>query len=76
MLARITDGLASLVAALVAAGLTLPCTWFTHRAVQAQVAPIWAYGPAVLLAVVGLVLTVAFLRKAGAGIAPSRDRAR
>jgi hypothetical protein len=76
MFARITDGLASLIAALAAAGLTLPPAWFTHRAVQGDLAPVWAYVPAGLLAICGVVLTLAFLRKAAAGIAPSRDRAR
>lgn len=76
MLVRIADGMASALAALVAAGLTLPPVWFTHRAVQGDLAPLWAYVPAGLLAVVGLVLTLAFARKALRGIAPSRDRAR
>jgi hypothetical protein len=76
MFARIADGLASLVAALAAAGLTLPPSWFTHRAVQADAAPVWAYVPAGFLALAGAILTFAFLRKALNGIAPGRDRAR
>jgi len=73
---RIVDGMASMLAALASAALTLPPAWFTHLAVRGGLAPVWAYAPAVLLAGVGLVLTAAFGRKALRGIAPSRDRAR
>jgi hypothetical protein len=73
---RIADGLASLFAALVSIGLTLPPAWFTQVAVGAGLAPIWAYGPASALAVVGLILGAAFGRKALRGVAPSRDRPR
>jgi hypothetical protein len=76
MFARIADGLASLLAALAAAGLTLPPAWFTWSAIAGGLAPTWAYAPAVLLALAGAVLTFAFLRKGLSGIAPSRDRAR
>lgn len=76
MFARLADGLASALAALVSAAVTLPPAWFTHLAVRADLARPWAYGPAGLLAVLGLVLTLAFARKAARGIAPSRDRAR
>ena len=76
MLARLADGVASLLAALVAAALTLPCVWFSHLAIRDGLAPVWGYGPAGLLALVGVILTAAFLRKAWRGIAPSRDRAR
>jgi hypothetical protein len=76
MLTRFADGFASLLAALASAGLTLPPAWFTHLAIRADLAGVWAYAPAVLLAIVGLILTAAFARKAARGIAPSRDRAR
>jgi membrane protein implicated in regulation of membrane protease activity len=73
---RIVDGLASALAALATLMLTLVPAWFTHRAIATDAAPPWAYGPAGALAVVGLVLALAFGRKALRGIAPSRDRAR
>lgn len=73
---RILDGLASLAAALVALAVTLPCAWFTIAAARAGTAPVWTWAPALLLAALGLVLGVAFLRKALRGIAPSRDRVR
>jgi hypothetical protein len=73
---RLADGFASLIAALVAVAITLPPAWFTHRAVQAAAAPGWAYVPAVGLAAVGLILGLAFGRKAARGVAPSRDRPR
>lgn len=70
---RIADALASGFAALMALALTLPPAWFTHVAVQGALAPAWAYAPAGLLAVVGLILAGAFLRKALAGVAPSAN---
>lgn len=73
---RLADGAASLLAAVVALGVTLPPAWFTHVAVHGGLAPVWAYAPAGLLAVLGLILGVAFARKALRGIAPSRDRRR
>lgn len=73
---RILDGLASLAAALVALAVTLPCAWFTVASARAGTAPLWAWASALLLAALGLVLGVAFLRKALRGIAPSRDRVR
>lgn len=72
----LADGAASLLAALVALAVTLPPAWFTHLAVQGGLAPLWAYAPAGLLAILGLVLGAAFARKAARGIAPSRDRRR
>ena len=50
MLTRFTDGFASLLAALVVLGVTLPPASFTHVAVQGALAPVWAYGPAGVLA--------------------------
>jgi hypothetical protein len=73
---RILDGLASLAAALIALVVTLPCAWFTIASARAGTAPVWAWAPAVVLALLGLVLGVAFLRKALRGIAPSRDKRR
>lgn len=73
---RLADGTASLIAMLVALAATLPPAWFTLVAVRGGLAPAWAYGPAAVLAGLGLVLAIAFARKAARGIAPSRDRPR
>lgn len=76
MLTRFADGLASLLAALVALLVTLPPAWFTHMAIRGGLAPVWAYVPAGTLAALGCILIFAFARKALRGIAPSRDRPR
>jgi len=73
---RLADGVASLVAAVAALAVTLPPVWFTHVAIRADLAPVWAYVPAGLLAVVGIIMGAAFVRKASNGIAPSQDHRR
>lgn len=73
---RIADGFASGLAALLALVVTMPPAWFSVVAVRGGLAPGWAYGPAAVLAGLGLVLGLAFARKAARGIAPSRDRRR
>jgi len=73
---RLADGAASLLAAVIALAVSLPPAWFTHIAVRAGIAPAWAWGPAGLLALLGLILGLAFARKGFRGIAPSRDRQR
>ncbi|WP_242654347.1 hypothetical protein [Yoonia rosea] len=45
-------------------------------AVRATIAPVWAYLAAGGLAIIGVILTLAFLRKGIAGIAPTRQRRR
>ena len=75
-LRNILDGVASVFAALVTSAMCGLPAWFTIVAIRADIAPNWAYGPAGVLVVVGLVLTFAFLRKASRGIAPSRQRRR
>ncbi|WP_394177333.1 hypothetical protein [Yoonia maritima] len=70
------DGAASFCAALVTSAVCGLPTWFTVVAVRAEVAPIWAYAAAAGLAFVGVILTIAFLRKAFAGVAPTRHRRR
>ena len=70
------DGAASFGAALITFALCGLPAWFTVVAVRAEIAPVWAYGAAGALAVVGLILAFAFVRKALAGVAPTRQRRR
>jgi hypothetical protein len=70
------DALASILAALATVAICGGPAWFTYLAIQANVAPTWAWASIVALAGIGLILTFAFLRKAAKGIAPSRDRRR
>ena len=48
----------------------------TVAAVRAEIAPIWAYAAAGALGIIGIILTLAFLRKGVAGVAPTRQRRR
>lgn len=73
---NILDGAASVGAALVTSAVCGLPAWFTVVAVRAEIAPIWAYGSAGILAVIGVILTLAFVRKAIAGVAPTRQRRR
>ncbi len=70
------DGAASFGAALFTSAVCGLPAWFTVVAVRAEVAPVWAYGAAALLVMIGLVLTFAFARKGLAGVAPTRQRRR
>ncbi|MGJ8610530.1 MAG: hypothetical protein ACSHWY_05525 [Octadecabacter sp.] len=70
------DGTASVLAALATLAICGGPAWFTYLAIQATVAPWWAWFFIAALAGVGLLMTVAFLRKAAKGIAPSRERRR
>ncbi|WP_106743969.1 hypothetical protein [Yoonia maritima] len=73
---NILDGAASFCAALITLTVCGLPAWFTVVAVRSDVAPIWAYGAAAGLAIIGGILTVAFLRKSFSGIAPTRQRRR
>ncbi|WP_108815855.1 hypothetical protein [Loktanella sp. Alg231-35] len=73
---NVLDGAASFGAALVTSAICGVPAWFTVVAVRAGLAPTWAYGAAAAIGVVGLILTVAFLRKGLAGVAPTRQRRR
>ena len=73
---NILDGAASFGAALVTSAVCGLPAWFTVTAVRADVAPLWAYGAAGSLAIIGVILTLAFLRKGLAGVAPTRQRRR
>jgi len=70
------DGAASICAALVTLVICGIPAWYTIQAVRADIAPVWAYGAAGALTVIGLVLVLAFGRKAFAGVAPTRQRRR
>lgn len=66
------DGSLSLIAALCTLALIGPTVWFSWVALDAGLAPAWGYIPVAGLGGVGLVLTMAFVRKGLRGIAPSR----
>lgn len=70
------DGFLSVLAALATAVICGGPSWFTHVAIREGAAPQWAYAFVGLLGGMGLILTFAFLRKAKAGISPTRDRKR
>ena len=70
------DGLASFLAALATIAICGLPSWFTYKAIDANVAPWWAWFAVGALAAVGILLTFAFLRKAVSGVAPSRERKR
>jgi len=70
------DGAASFCAALITSAVCGLPAWFTVAAVRAEIAPVWAYGAAAGLAVIGVILTLAFIRKGLAGVAPTRQRRR
>jgi len=46
------------------------------KALQAQLVPAWFWAPLIALGFIGLIMTGAFLRKAGKGIHPLRERRR
>lgn len=73
---HVVDGAASFLAAIVTFAICFfPC-WFTYLAVESGVAPSWGWLVIAVLCVIGLIPTVAFLRKAVLGIAPTRERRR
>jgi hypothetical protein len=70
------DGLLSLLAAVATIIITGGPSWFTYQAVDAGIAPKWALGFVFALGGMGVILAIAFLRKAKGGISPTRDRRR
>ena len=72
----IWDGFLSVLAAIATAVITGGPSWFTYQAVEAGIAPQWALGFVFVLGGMGVILTIAFLRKAKGGISPTRDRKR
>lgn len=73
---HIWDGFLSVLAAIATAVITGGPSWFTYQAVEAGIAPQWALGFVFVLGGMGVILTIAFLRKAKGGISPTRDRKR
>ena len=73
---RLWDGFLSGVSALVTLIVVGTPLWAASRALRVDLVPWWVWIPVVLLGVVGLVMIAAFLRKAGRGVHPLRDRRR
>ena len=73
---RLWDGFLSVVAALLTAGIIGVPVWGSAMAVRAELIPVWGWGPLVLLGAAGLVMVLSFLRKAGRGVHPLRERRR
>jgi len=73
---QVLDGIASFLAAVATAVICGLPSYFTYKAIDAGVAPTWAWAAIAALAGVGLLMTVAFLTKAVRGVAPSRTRRR
>lgn len=73
---RLWDGALSAVSALVTLAVIGVPGWGAFLALRAGLMPAWAWAPLVALGFVGAVMVVAFLRKAGRGIHPLRERRR
>ncbi|MEM9426545.1 MAG: hypothetical protein AAGA06_07565 [Pseudomonadota bacterium] len=73
---RVWDGFLSFLAAVVTGAIVGVPVWGAGRAVQAGLLPTWGWGPLVLLGAAGLVMILSFLRKAGRGVHPLRERRR
>lgn len=73
---RLWDGfLSGLCAAITLLVIGVPL-WAAFRAQTADLVPAWVWAPMVGLGLIGLVMVFAFLRKAGRGVHPLRDRRR
>jgi len=73
---KLWDGFLSLLAAIATVAICGVPSWFTYQAIIAKIAPTWAWAGVAALGGVGIIMTLAFLRKAAGGISPSRDRPR
>ncbi len=73
---RIWDGFLSLIAAIATVAICGVPAWFTYKAIDAGLAPVWVWAAVAALAGVGVIMTLAFLRKAASGVSPSRERPR
>ncbi len=73
---RYWDGLLSALGAVLTLFLIGVPVWGTVMALRAEILPVWAWAAVVGLGFVGLVMVGAFLRKAGRGVHPLRDRRR
>ena len=73
---RIWDGfLSSLCAAITASAIGAPL-WAAYRAVDTGLVPTWMWAPMIVLGFIGVILLLAFLRKAFRGVHPLRERRR
>ena len=73
---RIWDGFLSLLSAIATAIIVGVPTWGCFLAIQAEMLPIWAWGPLALHFVIGGLMVVAFLRKVLNGLHPMHDEPR
>lgn len=70
---RLWDGFLSLLSAIATAVIAGVPTYGAFLAIQAEMLPVWAWGPLGLHFVVGSLMVVAFLRKVINGIHPMRE---
>ena len=73
---RYWDGFLSLVCGLLTLLIVGVPAWGAALSLRAGLLPVWGWAPLVLLGFVGGVMVFAFLRKAGRGIHPLRERRR
>lgn len=73
---RIWDGFLSVLAAVLTAVIVGVPLWGAYLSIQSDLLPLWTVGPMAGLAIVGLIMMGAFLRKAGRGVHPLRERRR
>ncbi len=73
---RLWDGFLSGVAATLTALIVGVPVWGAAQAVRAELLPVWGWAPLILLGAAGLVMVLSFLRKAGRGVHPLRERRR
>lgn len=73
---RFWDGFLSLLAAMATAAIVGIPLWGCFVAIRAEMIPGWAWAPFVLLSLIGIIMMLAFLRKAGRGVHPMRERRR
>ncbi len=73
---RIWDGFLSLLCAFVTVAIIALPLWGTFEAIRGDLVPGWVWVPLALLALIGVIMALAFLRKAARGVHPLRDRRR
>ena len=73
---RIWDGFLSILAAIITATVVGVPLWGSYQAVRAELVPNWAWAAIAALGFIGVLMVAAFLRKAGRGVHPLRDRRR
>ncbi len=73
---RLWDGFLSGLAALLTLTIVGVPVWGAILALRTDLLPVWGWGPVVLLGAAGAVMALSFLRKAGRGVHPLRERRR